>query len=151
MRRKEITSSLFWMGVGLILTIWSLTYPLGSLAQPGSGFLPLGLGILLLIFSAVLLLRALRQTAPAEEKLRMLPARWVNLALTVMVLVAAVFLFEKVGYLLIFFAIALVLPLLAGQITFGRSLIFAVLSAVGVYVIFVWLLKQPLPTGFLGR
>jgi hypothetical protein len=63
----------------------------------------------------------------------------------------AVFLFEKVGYLLIFFAIALVLPLLAGQITFRRSLIFAVLSAVGVYVIFVWLLKQPLPTGFLGR
>ena len=151
MRQREITSSLFWMGVGLILTIWSLTYPLGSLAQPGSGFLPLGLGILLLIFSAVLLMRALRQTAPTEEKVRMLPARWVNLALTVIVLVVAVFLFEKVGYLLIFFAIALVLPLLAGQITFRRSLIFAVLSAVGVYVIFVWLLKQPLPTGFLGR
>lgn len=139
------------MFIGLILTVWSLTYPLGSLAQPGSGFLPLGVGILLLIFSAVLLMRALRQTDTGEKKVSMLPARWVNLALTVIVLVVAVFLFEKVGYLLIFFAIALVLPLLAGQITFRRSLIFAVLSAVGVYVIFVWLLKQPLPTGFLGR
>ena len=151
MRQREITSSLFWMGVGLILTIWSATYPLGNMAQPGSGFLPFGLGILLLIFSAVLLVRALRLAASNEEKVPMLPARWLNLALTIMVLVAAVFLFEKVGYLLIFFVISLVLPLLAGQITLKRSFLFAVVSAAGVYIIFVWLLKQPLPTGILGR
>ena len=151
MRQREITSSLFWMGVGLILTIWSSTYPLGNLAQPGSGFLPFGIGILLLIFSTVLLVRALRRAAPDEKKVPMLPSRCVNLALTVMVLVAAVFLFEKVGYLLIFFILSLILPLLAGQITLKRSFFFAVASAAGVYIIFVWLLKQPLPTGFLGR
>ena len=151
MRRREITSSLFWMIVGLILTVWSATYPIGSLAQPGTGFLPLGLGILFLIFSTVLLIRALRLRAEEKEKAPMLPKRWLNLATTVLVLIACVFLFEKVGYLLIFFAIALVLPLLAGQIALKRAFIFAVLSAVGVYVIFVWLLKQPLPTGLLGR
>ena len=153
MRRREITSSLFWMIVGLILTVWSATYPLGNLAQPGTGFLPLGLGVLLLIFSTVLLVRAFKMAAAKEEKekVRMLPERWPSLATTVLVLIACVFLFEKVGYLLIFFVIALVLPLLAGQITLKRSFIFAVLSAAGVYIIFVWLLKQPLPTGFLGR
>jgi hypothetical protein len=81
----------------------------------------------------------------------MLPERWLNLAVTVLVLLVAVFLFEKVGYLLIFFVLSLVLPLLAGQITLKRSFLFAVVSAAGVYIIFVWLLKQPLPTGFLGR
>ena len=153
MRRREITSSLFWMIIGLILTVWSATYPLGNLAQPGTGFLPLGLGALLLIFSTVLLVRAFKMAAAKEEKekVRMLPERWPSLATTVLVLIACVFLFEKVGYLLIFFVIALVLPLLAGQITLKRSFIFAVLSAAGVYIIFVWLLKQPLPTGFLGR
>ena len=150
MRQRNITSSLFWLLVGLILTIWSATYPLGTLSQPGSGFLPLGLGVLMIIFSTVLLIRAFRQ-ALAKEKVSMIPERWLNLATTVMVLLAAVFLFEAVGYLLIFFVLALVLPLLAGQITWRRSFIFAVLSAMGVYVIFVWLLKQPLPTGFLGR
>ena len=139
------------MMVGLILTIWSATYPLGNLAQPGTGFLPLGLGILLLIFSTVLLLRAFKLPAAGKEKASMLPERWLNLAVTVLVLLAAVFLFEKVGYLLIFFAISLVLPLLAGQITLKRSFLFAVVSAAGVYIIFVWLLKQPLPEGFLGR
>lgn len=139
------------MIVGLTLTVWSATYPLGNLAQPGTGFLPLGLGILLLIFSTVLLLRALKLAAAEKEKTPMLPARWSNIAVTVLVLLAAVFLFEKVGYLLIFFVLSLLLPLLAGQITLKRSFLFALLSAAGVYIIFVWLLKQPLPTGFLGR
>ena len=105
MRRREITSSLFWMIVGLILTVWSATYPLGNLAQPGTGFLPLGLGVLLLIFSTVLLVRAFKMAAAKEEKekVRMLPERWPSLATTVLVLIACVFLFEKVGYLLIFF------------------------------------------------
>ncbi len=153
MRQREITSSLFWMIVGLILTVWSATYPLGNLAQPGTGFLPLGLGILLLIFSTVLLLRAFKMAAAKKEKeeVPMLPERWLSIATTVLVLIACVFLFEKVGYLLIFFVLALVLPLLAGQITLKRSFLFAVVSAAGVYIIFVWLLKQPLPTGFLGR
>jgi len=139
------------MMVGLILTIWSATYPLGNLAQPGTGFLPLGLGILLLIFSTVLLIRAFKLAATGKEKVSMLPERWLNLAVTVLVLLVAVFLFEKVGYLLIFFVLSLILPLLAGQITLKRSFLFAVVSAAGVYIIFVWLLKQPLPTGFLGR
>jgi hypothetical protein len=150
MRRREITSSLFWLVVGLILTIWSATYPIGNLGQPGTGFLPLGLGILLIIFSTVLLIRAFRLTA-GEGKAPMLPERWLRLGTTVLVLIACVFLFEKVGYLLIFFVLALVLPLLAGQITLKRSFIFAVLTAAGVYIVFVWLLAQPLPTGFLGR
>ena len=142
------------MIVGLILTVWSATYPLGNLAQPGTGFLPLGLGILLLIFSTVLLVRALRMAAAKEEKekIRMLPERLAEYSpRRSLSLSHAVFLFEKVGYLLTFFVLALVLPLLAGQITLKRSFIFAVLSAAGIYIIFVWLLKQPLPTGFLGR
>lgn len=151
MRRREITSSLFWLAIGLILTVWSATYPLGNLAQPGTGFLPLGLGILLLIFSTVLLIRAIRSGASGKEEASIIPKRWPNLVLTVFILLASVFLFETVGYLLTFFVLALVLPLLAGQITLKRSFIFAILSAAGVYIIFVWLLKQPLPTGFLGR
>ena len=150
MRKREITSSLFWLIVGLILTIWSATYSLGELAQPGTGFLPLGLGILLLIFSIVLLLRALRQEGPKAEKTSAPSTRRTSTVCTVLILLAAVFLFEKVGYLLTFFVLALVLPMIAGQITWKRSLFFAVLSVVGIYVVFIWLLKQPLPTGLLG-
>ncbi len=151
MRQREITSSLFWLVIGLILTIWSATYPIGEVSQPGTGFLPLGLGILLIIFAGVLLIRAVRSSAGERVSVRLIPKRWLNLSITMVVLLAAVFLFESIGYMITFFSIALVLPLLAGQITFKRSFIFAVCSAAGVYIIFVWLLKQPLPTGILGR
>ena len=151
MRQREIIGSLFWLVIGLILTVWSATYPLGSPAQPGTGFLPLGLGVLLLIFSTVLFVRAFRQTALGKEKALALPARWISIVLTVILLIMTVFLFEKVGYLLSFFVLALLLPLLAGEITLKRSLLFAVLAGLGIYIVFAWLLKQPLPTGFLGR
>jgi putative tricarboxylic transport membrane protein len=150
MRRSEITGSLFWLMIGLVLTVWSATYPVGYPAQPGSGFLPLGLGILLLIFSTILLVRALRVPEPKAEKTSVRFPRWPSIVLTVAILLAAIFLFERIGYLLTFFLLALVLPLLAGQVTWKGSLLFAVFSVAGIYVIFVWLLKQPLPTGILG-
>ncbi|HVN23098.1 MAG TPA: tripartite tricarboxylate transporter TctB family protein [Syntrophorhabdales bacterium] len=150
MRKREITSSLFWLLIGLILTIWSATYPIGNLAQPGTGFLPLGLGILMIIFSATLLIRAFKSTSAEKGTALTFPKRWLSLSVTVLILLAAVFLFENVGYMIIFFVLALVLPVLAGDITWRRSLIFAIFSTAGVYIIFVWLLKQPLPTGFLG-
>ncbi len=150
MRRREITSSLFWLIVGLVLTVWSATYPLGNLAQPGTGFLPLGLGILLLIFSVVLLIKALRLAPAKPEKSHAASTRRTAIILTVILVLVSVFFFEKVGYLLTFFALAFLLPLLAGQITWKRSLLFAILSLAGIYAVFVWLLKQPLPTGLLG-
>ena len=150
MKRREVTSSLFWLIIGLVLTIWSATYPVGHPAEPGTGFLPLGLGILLLVFSTILLVRAFRMREPKTEQTSVRFPRWTTIVLTVAILFAATLLFERIGYLLTFFLLALVLPLLAGQITWKGSLLFAVFSVAGIYVIFVWLLKQPLPTGFLG-
>ena len=149
MRRREITSSLFWLIVGLLLTVWSATYPLGELAQPGTGFLPLGLGILLLIFSIVLLLRALRRVTGELRKHRPLNAQHKYRVHGPHPARGCLPVRESWLPSDIFFP-ALVLPLLAGQITWKRSLFFAVLSVVGIYVVFVWLLKQPLPTGLLG-
>ncbi len=150
MKRREIWGSLFWLITGLVLTIWSATYPIGRPAEPGTGFLPLGLGILLLIFSTILLGRALRMPEPEAKKTVAGFPRWTTIVLTVVILLAAVLVFERIGYLITFFLLALALPLLAGRITWKGSLLFAVLSAAGIYLVFVWLLKQPLPTGVIG-
>jgi hypothetical protein len=150
MKKREVASSLFWIVIGLILTIWSATYPVGRLAEPGTGFLPLGLGIFLLIFSTILLVRALRVPEPKAKKAPVGVSRWTTIILTVVILLAAVLVFERIGYLLTFFMLALLLPLLTGQITWKGSFLFALLSVAGIYIIFVWLLKQPLPAGLLG-
>jgi putative tricarboxylic transport membrane protein len=150
MKRHEIISSLFWLIVGLVLTILSATYPLGDFSQPGTGFLPLGLGILLIIFSVVLLVKALRFSADKGQKVPLFTAQSKKVLYAVVVFVAAVFSFEKVGYLLTFLFLGVLVTTVTRWMTWKASIVFAVLSVLGIYVIFVWLLKQPLPTGFLG-
>jgi hypothetical protein len=150
MKRREIISSLFWLGVGLILTILSATYPLGDFSQPGTGFLPLGLGMLMIIFSVVLLVKALKLTADKGPKVALFTSQSKKVLYAVIVFVLAVFSFEKVGYLLTFLFLGVLVTTVTRWMTWKASIVFAVLSVLGIYVIFVWLLKQPLPTGFLG-
>ena len=150
MKRHEIISSLFWLTVGLILTGLSATYPLGDFTQPGTGFLPLGLGFLLIIFSVVLLVKALRLPVNHGPKLAIFPAQSKKVLYAVIVFIAAVFMFEKVGYLITFLFLGILITAVTRWMTWKASFVFAVLSVLGIYVVFVWLLKQPLPTGILG-
>jgi putative tricarboxylic transport membrane protein len=150
MKRHEIISSLFWLIVGFILTILSTTYPLGDFSQPGTGFLPLGLGVLLITFSVALLAKALKSASDKGQTVPLFTAQSRKVLYAVVVFVVAVFSFEKVGYLLTFLFLGVLVTTVTRWMTWKVSLIFAVLSVLGIYVIFVLLLKQPLPTGILG-
>lgn len=151
MKRREVLGGLFWLVAGLYLTYLSATTcPIGQISQPGPGFLPLGLGILLSLFSLVILGKALRLPPGKAGEPRLFSGHWLRVVLAVAVLLAAIFLFEPVGYLITFLGLGLLLTVLSGVMSWKGSLLFAALSVAGIYVIFVWLLKQPLPTGFLG-
>ena len=57
MKHRDIASGVFWLVIGLGLSIWTLTsYEIGSLTQPGTGYLPLALGIILILLSLILLI-----------------------------------------------------------------------------------------------
>jgi putative tricarboxylic transport membrane protein len=148
-KKRELISSLFWLAVGLVLAVLSATYPIGSLGQPGPGFLPLGLGLLLILFSLVLLMRAVKLQAKGEKE-RLFPSGVMRIAAVVVILIAAIIAFEPLGYLLTFVLLGVLLTLVTGWMRLRGSIVFAVLAVAGIYVIFVWLLKQPLPTGVLG-
>ena len=51
MKYRDIIGGLFWLGVGVLFFVWSTRYPRGSLRQPGPGFIPAALGILLVLLS----------------------------------------------------------------------------------------------------
>ncbi len=51
---KDLIGGLFWFGMGLLLSFWATLYQIGSLIQPGPGFLPLVLGLLLILLSFIL-------------------------------------------------------------------------------------------------
>ena len=148
MKKREIISGLFWLIAGLFFTLLSATYPIGGFSQPGPGFLPLGLGILLVAFAIVLLIKALKLPADTGKKSLIFPLQGKRVLLAVAVFIAAILLFETAGYLLTLLFMGFLLTALTGWMSWKDSLIFAMLSVLGIYVIFVWLLKQTLPTGF---
>ncbi len=150
MRYSDLISGVVWLALGVLLTLWSIRYNVGSVINPGPGFLPLLLGILLILLSLILLkqVRKSRSIKKARSPLT-LPIGWKKLSCTVLILLAATFTFETIGYLLTVFFLMILLMLVAELGGWKKIFLIAILTALGVYVVFVLWLEQPLPVGFL--
>jgi hypothetical protein len=150
-KHKDLISGLFWLAIGLLLFIWSTSYPIGTLIQPGPGFLALALGILLILLSLILLVRAITSSfASREAPLPSLFGGWMKVAYTVLILILGTYFFERIGYMLTFFLLVIFLMRGAGSKSWKKILLVAFCSALGIYLVFVLLLEQPLPRGILG-
>ena len=151
MRNSDVISGIFWIVVGFLLTFLSTHYEIGSLIQPGSGFLPLSLGILIILLSCVVLVQARKSFRPTQTAPFSIPrSGWKKVALAVFILLLAIFMFERIGYLLTIFFLIVFLMVGTGRQTWRTVLLVALFSTAGVYVVFVLLLKQMYPRGFLG-
>lgn len=149
--KPDLISGLFWLFFGVALCIWSSTYEIGTATQPKTGFMPLALGVLLIGFSLVLIVGAIRSRAEAHwRQVAMFTGNWKKAVWTLVVLLVTGLFFERVGYLITFLFMSLVLMLIAGLRSWKRLTLIAFCTALGIYICFVLLLKQPLPTGLLG-
>lgn len=152
MKYSDLISGIFWLVTGLLLSIWSTSYKIGSILNPGPSFLPLALGLLLVLFSLILLGQA-KKSSHNKKKVpsSFLPGGWKKICYTVLILLLATFLFETIGYLLtVFFLIVFLMMSEAELKSWKKIFITALLTGLGIYIVFVLLLKQPLPRGFLG-
>jgi len=151
-KNPDFMSGIFWGILGFLFSIWSVNYPLWSLNQPGPGLFPLILGLHLIFFSLLLLLRQVKKFIPNKQKSPpfSIPRGWKKVAYTFLILLLATFLFERIGYLLTFFLLMISLMLKEKLQGWRVILLVALFSALGVYFVFVLLLKQDLPQGFLG-
>jgi hypothetical protein len=137
--------------VGLLLSIWSTRYQIGSVIQPGPGFLPLGLGLFVVLLSLILVAQGARSSHIVQtlSTTSLFPG-WKKVAYTVSILILAIFFFERIGYLLTFFLVIMFLMRAAGPESWKKIFTVAFCSALGIYLVFVLLLEQPLPRGLLG-
>ena len=150
MKTGELVSSLFLLGVGILLSIWSSSYQIGGLAQPGAGFLPLVLGLLLCLFSIILLAQAWTSSSHKEkQKTTSIPEGWRKMAYIVLIVTLAALFFERLGYLISVFLMIGLLMLGTQSGSIKKSLLTALLTTLGVYVVFILILEQPFPRGLL--
>lgn len=150
MKYREWISGFFWLLVGVVLVGWSSSYRVGTIIKPGPGFFPLGVGLLLIVFSVYLLLKESRRRSPGKKLPSFSPGGWKKVACAVLILIFSVLFFERLGVLITFFLLVVLTMRWAGMQSWRRTLITALCSSVGVYLVFVLILKQQLPRGPLG-
>ena len=149
--QRDLLSGLFWCAIGVGICFWSFTYPIGTLTHSGPGYFPMVLGGVITILSILSIAKALKTGTREGERLSgLFGSRWQRVLSVLVVLFCAALLFDRIGYLLTFFFLPLVLMIIAGLREWKRIAFIAFCTALGIYVVFVVLLKQPLPTGFLG-
>lgn len=117
--------------------------------QPGSGFFPLGLGIILAALSIALIIA---NREPDAKKVRLWsPGGWVRPLLAALLFAGYALVLEWLGYIISVFALVFLWLIVVERKNLRRAFLPGALSAVGVWLIFSILLNVPLPMGILGR
>ena len=152
MRRGWQVACICLLGIFIPALITSLGYSLTDALGPGPGFFPFWLSLIGIALTGAMLVQLARGRIFADAAVEILPDRQAALqagAVLVALTVAAALL-EPLGFRLT------MLPFIAGLLLVlgARSLIAIALTAVagsfGVFHVFYYWLKVPLPIGALG-
>jgi hypothetical protein len=140
---RELRSGLFFFGMSLLVLWESLRVELGTLKEPGSGFLSLFAGLGILALSLVLIVRGWRVREPAKPHSHRVTFAMISLFIYSFVL-------DSLGFIVATFFLVGVL-FRVGQprpwwFLIGVSALVAFLS----YLIFGVFLRVYFPRGFLG-
>ena len=152
MRNPDQSSSLFWLVIGIGIALSSLKYGVGTLHEPGPGFITFFAGAILIILSLSLFFSSFR-----DQKIRIsLQSLWAGLETgkvlyVIVLLVAYTFLLKPVGFLISTFFLLSLLFRVKGTYRLRTILFISFLVTVSSYVIFEIWLKAQLPKGILER
>ena len=152
MKRTRATldtwSALGWFALGLLVCYGGSRLGVGSVTDPGPGFIFLGSGLILALLSLMLLTGSLTGiTAEAEERRG---TNWAKISLVLAALVLYALFLETLGFVVTTFALLSVLLGLSEGNKWLRVLGVAGAAALGSFALFELWLKIRLPKGIFG-
>jgi len=153
MKLRDVLGAVVFFLFGAVTTILSVQMPIGTLRAAGSGLFPLCLGILLMALSALFIAKVFWAERGQERKnIRTVEERGSSWPVVAFVTVMALttLLLKPVGYPLASFLLMVGLLTTLGLRRWPLSLALSLLAAVVSYLLFVYLLKIPLPKGLPG-
>jgi putative tricarboxylic transport membrane protein len=148
MRKYDTLSGIFLLALSTAICIGSSLLHVGTLTAPGAGLFPLACGLVLALFSALILVQAQKAS---REPVRFWSAganRKEILLTSLFVLIYALIL-ERLGFL----GTSILFFLLISRLVFGNrwtsTAFFALVASFATYLVFRVLLHAPLPPGVL--
>ena len=143
-----VSVALFWITLGLLVCYGATRLGVGTVTEPGSGFIFFWSGLILAVLSLMSLAESFGNDEQANPGIGAL--NWQKIVLVLLALVLYGFLLERLGFVLTTF---LLLSFLLGWIEdahWGKSLGVASAAALGSVAIFELWLKIRLPHGIFG-
>ncbi|HEY9454407.1 MAG TPA: tripartite tricarboxylate transporter TctB family protein [Bradyrhizobium sp.] len=147
----RLNNSEMWGGlIGLALggfVIWSgLKLKLGTINDPGAGFVLFYTGILMCLFAASIIFAALTEGGPTLGS-RWENARWTRPLLVIVCLIAFSFALDPLGFLLSSIPLMLLLLRVVDPVRWTLAIPIAVLVPLGMWWVLKRLLLIQLPSG----
>lgn len=150
----KINNSELWGGlIGLALggfVIWSgLKLKLGTINDPGSGYVMFYTGILMCVFAATIFISAVTEGGPTFGS-RWKDARWTKPLMVIACLIAFSMALDRLGFLLSTIPLMLLLLRLIDPVRWTLAIPIALLAPLGVWWVLKRLLLIQLPSGIFG-
>lgn len=153
MKKAWQISCVLFIGLAIYWLFLSFQYPYHDRLGPGPGFFPFWLSLFMGVLALALLVQITRGKSEIDESGTILPpdrAAGMRIVTIIGSLLAALLLLEPLGFRLTLFLILLFLPWRLGARNRWAMLLFALCGSFGVFHVFYYWLKVPLPMGLLG-
>ena len=152
MKRTKLTAgaaaALFWVAAGMLVCYGATRLGLGSITEPGAGFIFFWSGLILVLLSLMVLAESVRVSENTVQEMGEMS--WAKIALVLLSLLLYAYFLERLGFVLTTFVL---LNFLLGWIqgtNWGRSLAVASAAPLACFAIFELWLKIRLPKGIFG-
>ena len=149
----KIDNTELWAGIfGLALSafvVWSgYALQLGTIHDPGSGYVMFYAGLLMVLFSLIILLSAIKEGGPTFRSLWQ-NVLWTKPLIVIAALVVFTVLFEPLGFLISTTLLLIVLLRVIDPVPWGKAIAIAVLVPLVCWYVLDKLLLIQLPSGLL--
>ena len=152
--KRDAVSAICWIILGIIISVWSATFPFGNSESPGPAIFPLGSGLILIFLGSILFFQTKKQSEgkPMEGSVSIIPhgAAFTRVALTLGGMLLSALFLERLGFVLTFFCLILFLIRAIQPKKWSVDIFYTLVFTLGSYILFQVLLKTTLPTGILG-
>lgn len=148
-KTSDIWSSSFWLVLSIFICIEAYILDIGNFHNPGAGFMPFWTGLVIGIFSLMLLIMTLIKKEGGGNGGVLERIKWKNIILVVISMYIYAIIFEKLGYVittLIF--IGILLRIIENKKWYIAAIV-ALTAALASYLVFQIWLKTQLPKGIL--
>ena len=151
MKSRDLISSLFWMAIGVGVCYGGYDVELGTLQDPGSGFIFFWVGTIMVGLSLFIFIRAMREKGKAGEmKILWSQVKWQKNIYVLAALFLYAYVFSYLGFILSTVLLLIFLFKAVEPQRWSMAILGAILSVLTSYAVFQLWLGAQLPKGFLG-